>query len=259
MIKTAFLSFFRNKKVVLYITSISITISIWALLIQTKCMLDDIYIDKIENNIKNRTIYISSDEKIDSRDILKQKCIVEVNEGESEYSCLAIIDKYENVDIVMKSLRQNYSCNIYDTSGLYDIKIYNTATIIILVFIIIITIFVYLLIMLVVNSIIDGENKDIAILKAIGYTNKHILKIIFLRIATTVTISFFIGMITQTILQNIEKNIIEKILEINILIRYDIKKLFIIFGGLIFICSISALINNKKINKINAITLLKED
>ena len=239
--------------------SISITISILILLIQSKGIIDSVYIDKIENNIKNRTIYISSDEIINLNEISKQENIVNIENTDNKYSCLAIIDKYENVDSVMQGLRQSYSCNIYDTSGLYDIKVYNIITTIILTFLILITIFVYLLIMLVVNSIIDGENKDIAILKAIGYTNKHILKIIFFRVVVTNIVSYFTAIILEGIMQKIVKSLLQKILKTDIVINYDAKSLLFIFIGVLLICAISSLINNKKIKKINAITLLKEE
>lgn len=193
MIITAFLSFLRKKKIILYIINISATIAIFMLLIQTKSMFDNIYVEKIENNIKNKIIFISDDEAIDLDEILDIDHIIEVKNIDSdERSCLAIVDKYQNVEPIMKDIKTSYSCNIYDTSGLHDIKVYNIVSLIISIFLILIAIFIYLMVMLVVNSIVDGEKKDIAILKAIGYTSNHIFEIMFYRIIFIIKGSFFI-------------------------------------------------------------------
>lgn len=192
MIKIALLNLLRKKKNVFYIISISATVGILLLLIQTKYILDQVYIEKIENNIKNRTLYVSDDTKINLEGTLNKNYIVEIKYLDGENSCLVVIDKYSNIDSAIESLKEYYNCNIYDTSGLHDIKVYNIVSIMVSAFLVILTFFAYTLIMLVINNIIDGEKRDIAIFKATGYTNKHIRQILFFRIAIISMISYFI-------------------------------------------------------------------
>lgn len=294
MFSPTFLSFFRGKKIILYIIELSITIGIMILLIYTKFTIDNIYISKIQNNIKNRIIYISDDQEIKLEDILNNENIIDVyykstdilvylndvteplktvsqeeipnicegtnifsnnNEIEiiisdkiknennlnlgknviikynqlkinariigiykedsknnyvyiskngyekiSEYDndlldkhiCLGIIDNYSNVNKVIDNLKNKYSCNIYDTSGITDINTYKIISTIILAFIIIMGFLIFLLVTVIINDIIDGEKVDIAILKAIGYKNKNILRIILNRVITLTSFSYFI-------------------------------------------------------------------
>lgn len=60
------------------------------------------------------------------------------------------------------------------------------------------------------------------------------------------------------ILLNIEKRILQNNLGLDIIVYENIISMLSILGELIVLCGIAVLIKNRKIKKINAITLLKE-
>lgn len=367
LIAPTFLSFLRSKKITLYILSISIIIGLLIAILNTKDTINNVFKDEIENNIKNRIIYINKDEQnlelknikeinnkiqklqynippirvsinnsyeaniktgyieefpkiekgrniqVENKtepeiivpDTLEEKLQIQLDSYiELKYediiikakvvgtyeelisdnyiymdyetiktiltnnnkniinmtSCLALIDKYENIDEVLNDLQNNgYSSNLYDTSGLSEINTCQTIFNILNVFIFLMIVLTYFLLSIIITNIINDEKKDIAILKAIGYNNKNIIQIIFFRIIFICFLSFITGIIFSFIIQILLLNIIKSMLEISVINNINLLKNYFISAILLLIlivlCSIK---NSKKIEHINTIILLKE-
>lgn len=171
-----------------------------------------------------------------------------------------VVRDYNDVDSIINTLvDKGYNADIMDKSGQTDIKIYNMAKSIILLIIVFITIFTYISITIIVNGIISGEKMDIAILKAIGYKEKQIHKIMKLRIVAIIIVSTILGaIISLGIIQLISYIIYYKL---NILININLVEyillMLIFFGIIFFITCVSLKINNIKIKRINIIELIK--
>ena len=63
LIAPTFLSFLRNKKITLYILSISVIIGVLIAILNIKDTINNVFEDEIKNNVKNRIIYINKDEQ----------------------------------------------------------------------------------------------------------------------------------------------------------------------------------------------------
>lgn len=361
LLRPAFASFLRNKKIILYILNISIIIGGIIIIFNYKSTFEKIYKNEIENNIKNRTLFISKDtDNINLNEIMNikniKKCeyilnsltvkasdisfylkndvfldetkiiygrnceddkmeivipdslenavdllgnsidilykdfvikakIVGIYEDSMKlnYSyismnfiqnlmqydkemvdtseCLAVINKYENLDDIMQQLKnKNYNSNLYDTSSLNDIKTYKAVGIILNILIVIMISFIYILLYIIVSNIINSEKKDIAILKAVGYKQLDILKIIVYRLFFITIISFMIGVIINKILvPSMNYKIMQSMnLNLNYNLHLNIPYYAIILLTLIFIIMIASLKNMRKIKLIDTINLLKE-
>lgn len=171
-----------------------------------------------------------------------------------------VVRDYNDVDSIIDTLvDKGYNAYIMDKSGQTDIKIYNMAKSIILLMIAFITIFTYISITIIVNGIISGEKMDIAILKAIGYKEKQIYKIMKLRIVAIIIVSIILGVIISLgVIQLIASFIFYKL---NILININLVEyilLLMMFSAIIYIITcISLKVNNIKIKRINIIELMK--
>ena len=91
LLRPAFNGFFKMKKIVLYIASITITLSLVISFIYNLYLLNNTYADKIKNNSANRTLYVSK-EVISENDIEK-------------------LNKLENIDQVYRDLN-SFSMNL---------------------------------------------------------------------------------------------------------------------------------------------------
>lgn len=171
-----------------------------------------------------------------------------------------VVRDYNDVDSIIDTLvDKGYNAYIMDKSGQTDIKFYNMAKSIILLMIAFITIFTYISITIIVNGIISGEKMDIAILKAIGYKEKQIYKIMKLRIVAIIIVSIILGVIISLgVIQLIASFIFYKL---NILININLVEyilLLMMFSAIIYIITcISLKVNNIKIKRINIIELMK--
>lgn len=362
LLEPAFMSFIRKKRLLLYIFCIAIMLGVIMVILNYREYLENFYNNEIENNIKNRTIFVSNNnydnvdldeitnlnnvEKceyffntlnvniygkkynlqsnilIDENKIIKGKnCesddieVVIPNSVENadnllekyiniEYnksilsvkvvgiynddirqnycyisngaikelikndknvincsSCLVVIDQYKNLEYIIQLLKEkNLSANLYNTNGLNDIKTYKTVSIIFDLLIIIIFIFIYATLLIIVSNILNEEKKDIAILKALGYNQSHIIKIIFYRLLYIILISFGISFFIQIYLEKIFSFHLMKIinLEINYNLGLKLINYGILFVLLIFLIFIISLKNGKKVKLIDTIILLKE-
>lgn len=294
LLKPSFVSFFRNKKLYIYISFIVIMVSVLIVMFNYKNGIDFIYKSEVENNVKNRTLFISNSngndinihdikliKYIDKVEYMMEPIMVDINgkmvslksgimlnstkiiKGEnidndnieiiipdslqlgkntldtyieikynkltfsakivgiyedktnqnciyvsqkiinnlksydenavSSNSCIAIVNEYKNVENVIQTLsKYEYNGNLLDTSGLNDIKTYKDISIILAVSIFIIVFLIYITLSIIINNIINDERKDIAILKAVGYKNIHLVKIVFYRILILSLISYIV-------------------------------------------------------------------
>ncbi len=214
----------------------------------------EVYVTGIYDDINSNYVYINKN--------LKDDLVRYNREIETSTILSVIVDDYKNIEHVIENLKNNYSynANIREMSGQSDIKMYNLASLLIIVIVILVTIFMYISIGIIIDGIISDERKDIAILKAIGYKKKHLNKIMSYRIFTVLTISFIIGILLSMFLNILIGKIIQTRLDINILQNY--KAYFIITILLVIliylVSTITIKLNNKKIKRVNAIELLKD-
>ncbi|MBP3254943.1 MAG: ABC transporter permease [Clostridia bacterium] len=175
----------------------------------------------------------------------------------NKYSGFVIADSYDNINkIIEKLMEYGYNCNLFDTSGEKDIYSYENISKFLSIFIFLMIICVYVIIRITIKNFIDDEEKELAIMKAIGYNNITILKTIILRTLTISIIAFLISYMLVKIINvgimNLFNNYIyNKDVPLSI-VGYLIAMLMIIVISVI--CSIR---EKRKIKKINIIELLK--
>lgn len=360
LLKPAFTSFVRNKKLLLYVLSITITLGLLMVMLDFNILVKKFYKDEIENNIKNRVLFVSADnvnninlsditsidniEKVqynfkpiivnfvgqnlniqtnimldESQIIYGRACqdnniemvipsslesainlldkYIEIQYGDlilnikivgiyndytkQKYSyisseavqyftkhdesiisystCLAVVNKYENLENVTFQLKKkNFNANLYDTSGLNDIKTYKTISIIFSLAICIIVLFIYITLAILVSNIFNDEKKDIAILKALGYNLFDTLKIVFYRLLAIVLVSFGFGILIQKFLEIILNHNIVQIINSNCNLNLNFIYYIVILLLLICLVTIISVKSLKKIKLIDTIILLKE-
>ena len=190
--------------------------------------------------------------------------LVSINNNiESKDSFIVVADNYKNVDFLIEELRSefDYGANLSNKSGQSDIKLYNLAYLLIVVVLIFSIIFNYVIVSIIISGFINDEKMDIAIFKAIGYKIKDIYKIVKYRILAVMGISFIISIFLAILASKIIKYILMYKLEIELVTNYQLFTLIsLLFIILVYILSkLSVRLNIKKIKKINAIDLLKEN
>ena len=190
--------------------------------------------------------------------------LVSINNNiESKDSFIVVADNYKNVDFLIEELRSefDYGANLSNKSGQSDIKLYNLAYLLIVVVLIFSIIFNYVIVSIIISGFINDEKMDIAIFKAIGYKIKDIYKIVKYRILAVMGISFIISIFLAILASKIIKYILMYKLEIDLVTNYQLFTLIsLLFIILVYILSkLSVRLNIKKIKKINAIDLLKEN
>ena len=190
--------------------------------------------------------------------------LVSINNNiESKDSFIVVADNYKNVDFLIEELRSefDYAANLSNKSGQSDIKLYNLAYLLIVVVLIFSIIFNYVIVSIIISGFINDEKMDIAIFKAIGYKIKDIYKIVKYRILAVMGISFIISIFLAILASKIIKYILMYKLEIELVTSYQLFTLIsLLFIILVYILSkLSVRLNIKKIKKINAIDLLKEN
>ena len=182
---------------------------------------------------------------------------------ESKNSIIVVADDYKNVDFLIEKLKNefNYGANLSNMNGQSDIKLYNLAYLLIVVVLIFAIIFNYVIVSIIISGFINDEKMDIAIFKAIGYKIKDIYKIMKYRILAVMGISFIISIFLAVLASKIIKYILMSRLEIELVTSYQLFTLIsLLFIILVYILSkLSVRLNIKKVKKINAIDLLKEN
>ena len=182
---------------------------------------------------------------------------------ESKNSIIVVADDYKNVDFLIEELKNefDYGANLSNMNGQSDIKLYNLAYLLIVVVLIFSIIFNYVIVSIIISGFINDEKMDIAIFKAIGYKIKDIYKIMKYRILAVMGISFIISIFLAVLTSKIIKYILMSRLEIELVTNYQLFTLIsLLFIILVYILSkLSVRLNIKKVKKINAIDLLKEN
>lgn len=110
LIKPAFNNFYRTKKIALYIFSIAITLGLVIFFIYYLVFLNNVYAERIQNNIINRVILASKSE-INNKDIEQIKNMKNIIDVYKRFSIHNIILD-ENIDISIKY------CNILEIPNL---------------------------------------------------------------------------------------------------------------------------------------------
>lgn len=214
------------------------------------------FVSGIYDNINNKSdIYIN--------EFFKEKLVEYNNKILSENQFIAIVNNYTNVNKVIDQINELEGCsaNLLSYEGQSDIKIYNLASLLIIVLLIAIVIFVYISIGVILDSMINDEKKDIAILKSIGYKIKHISKIMVYRIYFILTISLVIGVLLSILESFVIRIIINNKMDIslgnvpNLYLFIVLLFIFLVY----FISFITIKLNTNKIKKISIIELLKEE
>ena len=110
-----------------------------------------------------------------------------------------------------------------------------------------------------ISKIIASENKSIAILKSIGYTDLQVSYIIFKFIVIDLIISFIISHLLYFIIQLSFSESIEKLININDILLYNSDSIITVII-IIILSSLFAIISNyNKINKNSPIKLFYEN
>lgn len=178
-------------------------------------------------------------------------------------SLYVVVDEYKNVDNIIKIIKEkyNYTAYISNTTGQRDIKLYNITQIITFALILLTIVFIYIAISIIIGNIISDEKMDIAILKVLGYKVREIYIIMKYRVLSVIGISFGIACLIAIILNKVLFYIIEYKLDFALQSKFSLFALTLLFFILcVYVISIiSVKLNNRKIKKINAIELLKEN
>ncbi len=171
-----------------------------------------------------------------------------------------ILDKEESISIIEKELNGK-SIKIkkkYENNILSD-KLANLLYKIIRYYLIIVYIFMIIINYFFISKIIVSEKKNIAILKAIGYTENHISIIVLKLIMIDLVTSFFISNTLYFIIQQNFGEIFDNFINIKGILNYN-SNTIIISIIIIFIISILSVIANKfKLQRTTPMTLFYED
>lgn len=211
---------------------------------------------------ENRGYVLYTENEILVEHIQDEFCLekVEINYSfDIQDGYYVVLDKYRDTNKFTEYLKKkDIAFNLFSNEGVNDIKIANK-NIKIFNFLEIICIFIILVIMsYILENVFYNEQKNLAVLKTIGYRNVQIFLIIFCKVCILFVCSYIISF----------------------LILYIVKILCILFSGQLMtnflkitsvykIVSIAALISNvallfnsipyiKKINKMNVFTILEE-
>lgn len=195
-------------------------------------------------------------------DLLRSKIIEYDSNMQENDSVYIVIDTYKHVNYVIKYLEDNeYKANLLNVNGQSDIKLYNLASVLIVITLALTILFNYISVSIIISDMINDEKMYIAILKAIGYKIKDIYIIIKNRIFAILGISLFVSFIISSVFNKIIEMFVAY--KLNIVLPSNLRIfLFLIFIFVLCVYIISVIsinINNRKIKKIKPIELLKEN
>jgi ABC-type lipoprotein release transport system permease subunit len=172
-----------------------------------------------------------------------------------------VVDKYSSVKKAMDYLNaHSFSCNVYDTSGLTELKLYETLSKALIASVYFIAFFTFILLSRVISDMLQNEQKDFALLKALGYSTRQLFRVVLIRVSALMAVSYIAAIILS--------------IPINVIITYTAKEkgISLIYNASIHLrCSaipvffialisiISAAINKARLKKIDPIVLLKEN
>jgi hypothetical protein len=174
-------------------------------------------------------------------------------------SYFIVVDKYSYVQRTMGYLtRHSFSSNIYDTSGLSQLELYNTLSKVLIASVYAMAFFIFILLRRVISNMLQDEQRDFALLKALGYSNRQLFQVVLIMVSALMALSYIAATILSIPINTIiayaakEKSIS---LIYNISVQLRCSAIPIVFITLISI--ISAFINKVKLENIDPIVLLK--
>ena len=181
-----------------------------------------------ESDNKRNVLYIPYDDLVE---ILYS----DMDEIEKINAYIIISEENYNIEKLINEIKSTgYDATIYDVNSQKEVRILNTITDLFFVMIIIIIFIIYIVFKTIIGNLISDDEKDISIMKSIGYSNLKLLYIYLFNIFILINISFLISLpIIKTIIHLILPLIInKKIATINIIepsIISLISELIIIF------------------------------
>lgn len=181
-----------------------------------------------ESDNKRNVLYIPYDDLVE---ILYS----DMDEIEKINAYIIISEENYNIEKLINEIKSTgYDATIYDVNSQKEVRILNTITDLFFVMIIIIIFIIYIVFKTIIGNLISDDEKDISIMKSIGYSNLKLLYIYLFNIFILINISFLISLpIIKTIIHLILPLIInKKIATINIIepsIIRLISELIIIF------------------------------
>lgn len=218
----------------------------------------------LEDLPENRTFFVTFKNIDNSEDIIKNNDIIieytmisyNYEKGKILEKYEVVINKVENINIIEKGL-SDYNAKIekkFENTILSN-KIANLLYKVIEYYLITAYIFMTIINCIFVSKIVSSENKSIAILKAIGYTDNRICNIILLFITIDLVISFIISNLLYLIFQSVFNNYISNLISISNIMNYNMVTVVLSIIIMILSAVLSVLINLKKISKTSPITL----
>lgn len=166
-----------------------------------------------ESDNKRNVLYIPYDDLVE---ILYS----DMDEIEKINAYIIISEENYNIEKLINEIKSTgYDATIYDVNSQKEVRILNTITDLFFVMIIIIIFIIYIVFKTIIGNLISDDEKDISIMKSIGYSNLKLLYIYLFNIFILINISFLISLpIIKTIIHLILPLIInKKIATINII------------------------------------------
>lgn len=161
-----------------------------------------------------------------------------------------LVDKYPNISIVIKKLeKQKVSVSIHDADGMKEIEKIQVIQREYFYILMMLLVFLIYFIKYILKNIKKSEEKNIALLKILGYKNKTIKKIIEFRIVILITFTY---LVTVTI-----SFIINSFIEY-IDILFVIKSNSVIYMLAILLNYLNSIKIIKEIKKINVLKVLED-
>lgn len=147
-----------------------------------KDILSQKVIELIINNRKTplKIVGVTNNNK---ENVYIQKDLFAIINNNEIYNYYVVVDEYQNVDSVIKTLQEKgYYAELYDTSKLLEINEIEKLQLVFKSILIVCGIILGITLFLILKNIMQNEEKNIAILKTIGFNDFKIGIIIFSRI-----------------------------------------------------------------------------
>lgn len=167
-----------------------------------------------------------------------------------------IINNVENISIIKNEL-EDYDPIIEKKfeSTVFSNKIADLLYKVINYYLVVAFIFMIIINWFFVSKIVSSENKSIAILKAVGYTECNICNIVLLFIFVDLVLSFIISNVLYLIILSIFSNYISDLVNISNIMNYNTFTIVQTFIIIVISSVLSVLLNLKKISKVSPIVL----
>ncbi len=261
--KEIILSFFRNKKLnIIYISSMIILL----LIVYIFSLIQNYYIYNINNvlgSLEENRGYIIEDSRKILIDNLKK--IIDIEKVEPNYddnttiqSYYVVIKNYEDTEKFQKYLNENEAeAYLKETTKMYEIEVLKKNSTLFNILKNLSIVVSLIALYFVIKNLCLTEQKNIAILKVLGFNKAKIISVLFFRLLILLMISIITTILIEYIIHFGYLLFNEKILR-NYLKNFSIISNFklCLFSFISLIINIGYL--NLKINKINTLKVLND-